>query len=200
VDKSKECLLIFAKNSQIGKVKTRLAVSVGDRRALEVYRQLLRLTKQATDPLDVSRQVWYSDHITDNDLWPAEGYAKHQQEGRDLGQRMKAAFGQAFSRGFKKVVIIGSDCPDITTSLLRQAFERLETHEAVIGPAADGGYYLLGMSQFFPELFELKEWSTASVYARTAEQLRNKEISYALLPKLYEIDTEGYLKESSLML
>ena len=198
MDESKECLLIFAKNPQIGKVKTRLAASVGDKRALEVYRQLLRLTKQAADPLDIPRQVWYTNHITDNDLWSADGYTKHQQEGRDLGRRMQAAFRQAFDKGFKKVVIIGSDCPEISTSLLRQAFVQLKTHEAVIGPAADGGYYLLGMSQFFPKLFELKEWSTASVYARTAEQLRNKEISYALLPKLNDIDTEADLKESSL--
>jgi len=196
----KEALLIFVKNLQKGKVKTRLAETIGEARALDIYRELLTITKSVVEPLEIARQVWYSDYIDEDDLWPGVAYEKRVQEGKNLGMRMQMAFRRAFGSGFEKVIIIGSDCAEISTSLLRQAFDRLNNHGAVIGPAADGGYYLLGTNRFYPDIFELDEWSTASVYDRTIKQFHKKRISYAVLAELNDIDTEADLKDSSLVL
>src|SRR5690625_1809003 len=106
-----ETLLIFIRNAEKGKVKTRLARTVGDDKALAVYKKLLNITKSATDPLEVNRQVWYDRHIVNGDIWSGGTYGKKLQQGEDLGARMKRAFRHAFASGFEKVVIIGSDCP-----------------------------------------------------------------------------------------
>src|SRR5699024_6521982 len=139
-------------NLQKGKVKTRLAETIGEARALDIYRELLTITKSVVEPLEIARQVWYSDYIDEDDLWPGVAYEKRVQEGKNLGMRMQMAFRRAFGSGFEKVIIIGSDCAEISTSLLRQAFDRLNNHGAVIGPAADGGYYLLGTNRFYPDI------------------------------------------------
>ena len=196
----KKVLLIFVKNPRQGKVKTRLAKTIGEARALEIYRELLAITKSAADPLEVARQVWYSDYIDEDDLWPGEAYEKRLQEGESLGMRMQEAFRQAFAAGFERAVIIGSDCPGLSAGLLRRAYDLLKETSVVIGPSQDGGYYLLGMSEYYPRLFEQKEWSTASVCAQTQRQLRKKNIPWRMLPELNDIDTEADLQQSCLSL
>ncbi|MCW9708752.1 TIGR04282 family arsenosugar biosynthesis glycosyltransferase [Fodinibius salsisoli] len=197
-DSTNECLLIFAKNPERGKVKTRLAKTIGDGQALAVYKKLLRITKSVTDTLDLSRQIWYSNYINEQDLWSKGGYEQRLQEGDDLGMRMQKAFARAFSDGFSKVAIIGTDCAAITSKILRQAFQQLEEHPVVIGPSSDGGYYLLGMTNFYPALFEQKEWSTSSVCRETIQQLKTMEISYHELPVLNDIDTAEDLRASGI--
>lgn len=197
-DSTSEVLLIFVKNPKKGKVKTRLAQAIGDKEALDIYRQLLRITKAAVDPLQLTKQVWYSAYIDEQDVWSKGSYQKKLQTGRDLGERMKGAFRQVFNKQSGKVVIIGSDCAAISSPIVQQAFDALDNHQAVVGPSEDGGYYLLGMAEFHPELFDLQEWSTDSVLKETIRQMQKKKISYHLLPELNDIDTVEDLRASAM--
>lgn len=197
-DFANEVLLIFVKNPVKGAVKTRLAKAIGEEKALSVYRKLLQLTKAATDPLDVSKQVWYSQSVDPDDLWAPDKYDKQLQQGDDLGLRMQTAFRKAFADGFERVVIIGSDCAEINAEIIREAFRRLDKCDVVVGPSADGGYYLLGMTEFYPDLFEQKKWSTPTVYKQTIQQLKGMEISHHALPVLNDIDTAEDLQASGI--
>src|SRR5699024_8186261 len=100
-------LMIFVKNPELGKVKTRLAKTAGRGEALAIYKKLLTYTRAITETLDVDKQVWYSRYIDDNDQWDPQRYSKRVQQEKDLGERMKHAFGEAFRSGYKNVVIIG---------------------------------------------------------------------------------------------
>lgn len=197
-DSSEEVLLIFIKNPQKGKVKTRLARSIGDQKALEIYQQLILKTRDATTPLQCDRQVWYSSFIENDDCWSAESYDKRLQQGNDLGERMKQAFQQAFADGYPKVAIIGSDCPGLTPEIIEQAFAGLDDHDVVIGPSRDGGYYLLGMSSFYGDLFAGINWSTPTVFEETVGRTDELELSYCKLPELNDIDTKQDLIESDI--
>jgi rSAM/selenodomain-associated transferase 1 len=102
---------------------------------------------------------------------------------------MSYAFTEAFAAGARRVVIIGTDCPGLTASLLRQAFDQLATHDLIVGPATDGGYYLLGMSQLHAEVFANKQWSTATVLADTLADAARLGLDVAQLPTLSDIDS-----------
>ena len=193
-----EVLLIFVKNPVKGRVKTRLAQTIGETKALSVYRQLIEITKRVTSHFPVDKQVWYSDAIVEADLWDDERFTKFKQKGEDLGIRMRAAFKQAFEQSYKKVVIIGSDCPDLNESHLEEAFMALDTHDVVIGPAEDGGYYLLGMTHFIPTLFEGITWSEATVFEQTIHKLRSRSKTWHVLSALNDIDDINDLKRSGL--
>lgn len=156
----KQALIIFARNPVRGKVKTRLAATMGDNKALSIYQSLLEHTVQITQQLPCDRYVFYADGISKNDVWPDHLYLKKNQEGNDLGQRMLHAFDTLFQLGYQKIIIIGTDCFELSSSILLDAFTALDEKEVVIGPSEDGGYYLLGMRQFFPFLFQEKAWST----------------------------------------
>lgn len=190
-------LLIFIKNPEAGEVKTRLAKTVGTPKAMQVYNKLLNVTLQNAGQVPVTRQIWYSSYVDYNDGWQQKNFGKFLQEGEDLGTRMKKAFATAFDEGFEKVVIIGSDCPDIKPDLLEKAFEMLEEKPVVIGPASDGGYYLLGLRYFIPSLFLNKEWSTEQVYPQTIETLQQLGVGFEVLPELNDIDTVDDLKKSA---
>ena len=154
-----DCLLIiFTRNPELGKVKTRLAKTIGDDSALEIYKFLLNHTCKITSDLKASKQVHYSVKIRNNDLWDGTIYDKKQQVGDDLGLRMMHAFQQGFQDGFKKIIIIGSDMYDLSQQDIEKAFISLETHDFVLGPAEDGGYYLLGMKQLNDTIFLEKNW------------------------------------------
>ncbi|MCK6695026.1 MAG: TIGR04282 family arsenosugar biosynthesis glycosyltransferase, partial [Thermoanaerobaculia bacterium] len=146
-------LLIFTKNPVLGKVKTRLAATVGDAEALRIYQLLLEKTRRAALDVEAGRWLFYSDFLEPDDDWPETYFQKKLQTGHDLGERMENAFRQAFASGAGKVVIIGCDCPDLNGVLLQEAFQRLNEADFVLGPATDGGYYLLGMRQLEPALF-----------------------------------------------
>jgi uncharacterized protein len=191
----KQALIIFARNPVRGKVKTRLAATMGDNKALSIYQSLLEHTVQITQQLPCDRYVFYADGISKNDVWPDHLYLKKNQEGNDLGQRMLHAFDTLFQLGYQKIIIIGTDCFELSSSILLDAFTALDEKEVVIGPSEDGGYYLLGMRQFFPFLFQEKAWSTDSVCSSTIQQLEIQKISYDLLPILNDIDTEDDWKQ-----
>tara|TARA_B100001146_G_scaffold225193_1_gene247569 strand:- start:52075 stop:52764 length:690 start_codon:yes stop_codon:yes gene_type:complete len=182
----KNALMIFTRNPELGKVKTRLAVTVGDQSALDIYTFLLKHTATVTEKLEVDKYVFYSEKIRTNDLWNEQIYRKKAQQGTDLGARMQQAFTDLFQAGYEKVIIIGSDMYDLDQNDLKQAFNALDASEVVIGPAKDGGYYLLGMKQMIPELFQHKNWGTDTVLQDTLEDL--KEVVVTQLEERNDID------------
>ncbi len=185
----RKAIIIFVRKPELGKVKTRLAASAGDEKALEVYKALLQHTYDITMPVGADKYVFYAGEIEKNDLWNAQGYIKRLQSNDDLGRKMKDAFIHLFDDGYDQVVITGSDCFELTTAIINQAFDKLEDNELVIGPANDGGYYLLGLKRMITSLFENKQWSTDTVLADTIKDVKALDISYALLPELSDIDT-----------
>ena len=195
-----KALIIFAKNPEEGKVKTRLAKDVGQINALLIYKHLLEHTRQVSTKIDTDRLLFYSSFIPDFDLWPANNFIKHLQSGDNLGLRMSNAFYQAFSDGYTRVIIIGSDCIELTSDLLSEAFDRLKEYDFVIGPANDGGYYLLGMNSLQPSIFENKAWSTSSVFSQTVDQINDLDKTVHILPRLSDIDTIGDLNQQLLSL
>ncbi|MGI0105253.1 TIGR04282 family arsenosugar biosynthesis glycosyltransferase [Salinimicrobium sp. WS361] len=186
-EKTTELLLIFTRNPEKGKVKKRLAQNIGDEAALKVYNYLLQHTVAITRPLPVEKWVYYSEALPENDIWEKDLFRKKLQQGQNLGQRMEQAFSEAFKAGFKKVVIIGSDLFDIEKEDLKMAFLTLEDHEYVVGPAQDGGYFLLGMKKPTPQLFRNKDWSTSRVLDQTLNDLEQEKLK--LLPVRNDIDT-----------
>lgn len=187
---TEELLIIFVKNPELGRVKTRLAATVGDHAALDIYMRLLERTKQITRPLPFDKTVFYDRILAKEDLWKAQGFAKDVQPEGDLGQRMSIAFQSSFEKGYKRICIIGSDCYELTTEILSDAFKALESKNTVIGGAKDGGYYLVGMNQWLPEIFLNKAWSTAEVYPSTIKDFIKLGMTFTELPKLNDIDRE----------
>lgn len=183
-------LLIFIKNPEPGKVKTRLAAGVGNEKALSIYKKLLHHTRGIVQALQVKKQLWYSRFVDEEDDWPEDAFQKQVQKGEDLGERMKFAFKKGFENRFKEIVIIGGDCAELKAADIEKGFKALEDNDAVIGPAKDGGYYLLGLKQFIPELFENKPWGTRKVLEQTIDDCEKYNIQFKLLEKLIDIDTE----------
>jgi uncharacterized protein len=193
-DNNARTLMIFVRNPVQGKVKTRLAKTIGEKKALAVYKDLLESTFNSTRDTDCHKVVFYSDFVDNNDIWDQNVFDKKVQFGRDLGERMKNAFTAMFGHGCKKVVIIGSDCPGISPAIIDNAFGMLDYTEAVIGPATDGGYYLLGLKQMHDDLFEKKSWSTSLLLNETIGELKARSIPFSLLPELPDVDEEKDLK------
>lgn len=189
-----DALLIFIKNPELGKAKTRIAKTLGDVAALQVYKDLLTEVKVLTEATDVRRQLWYSSYIDEQDDWDAAHFHKKLQHKGDLGERMRHAFETAFAEGAERVVIIGSDCPFITPVDLEVAFAALHASDTVIGPTFDGGYYLLGMRCFMPALFENIAWSTESVFEATIRAIEAAGCTHTTLRRLRDIDYEEDLK------
>lgn len=174
---SRNLLLIFTRNPELGKAKTRLAKTVGDETALEIYKFLLERTKNiAAQVKGADKAVYYSVRIRENDIWDASIFQKHQQFGEDLGIRMHNAFKNGFDVGYQKVLIIGSDLYDLTSEIIENAFDELDKNDVVIGPAEDGGYYLLGMNSLQKNVFKNKDWGTETVRAATLADLKNKKV------------------------
>lgn len=185
----KNAIILFVRHPEKGRVKTRLARDIGDDRALEIYKQLLDHTQAITKELDCDRFVFYADAIVANDIWEGNDYRKRVQAGDTLGERMKNAFSEVFNSGYQKVVIIGSDCPQLSSAAISDAFKTLDTTDVVIGPATDGGYYLLALNYMITAVFENKQWSTDTVLTDTVADLEKLAVTYSLAPVLRDIDT-----------
>lgn len=190
---STSTLIIFVKNPELGKVKTRLAKTIGKEKALRIYDMLLQKTREVVTPLAVDLQVYYNDYVDQDDLWENERFDKYLQVQDHLGAKMSTAFQQAFAQGYEKACIIGSDCWDLKTSHIEQAFDQLTTNDFTIGPSVDGGYYLLGMKALEPALFTDKQWSTSTVFKDTVETIKELGLTYALLPTISDVDVEADL-------
>lgn len=191
-------IIIFARNPKLGKVKTRLAKTIGDFATLETYKILMKHTANVVEKSNAEKIVFYSEYIDHNDVWAKIKCKKVKQSEGDLGEKMQTAFEYAFELGHKKIVIIGSDVYSLKTEHIDSAFTQLQTHDVVIGPAHDGGYYLLGLNFIIPELFEQKKWGTSSVLENTLADLN--ELNVTLLEPLNDIDTYEDLKKEPQLL
>ncbi len=188
-------IVIFVKNAVPGKVKTRLAKTIGDEKALNVYLNLLEITKKEVLKVEAKKEVWYAWDIGIDDIWEESLFVKKVQIEGDLGEKMKDAFNKSFIEGTEKMILIGSDCPTLTGEIIEEAFDKLNKNDVVFGPSEDGGYYLIGMSSFKPEVLEDIEWSTEKVMEQTEQKARENKISLAKLEPLNDIDNEEDWKE-----
>ena len=191
----KKAIIIFVRNPEMGKVKTRLAATVGAAAALHVYKKLLQHTLQQTKLADADKFVFYANNITANDIWQEAAYIKLQQQQGNLGAKMEAAFNVIFSKGYSRVLIIGSDCPHLNPQHVTEAFRQLQQNDVAIGPATDGGYYLLGMKRLYAPLFENIEWSPSNVYKSTLEKIGSLGLHSQSLEALTDVDEEKDVPE-----
>ena len=184
----KEVVLVFEKNAILGQVKTRLASGMGELPALEIYKHLVQLTYSALEEVPVPVWIFFSDFIPESTHPIVENSLV--QQGQDLGERMSNAFARTFESGRDKVVLIGTDCPTLQSQHLLQAFEALNHSDLVLGPATDGGYYLIGMKSSAAYLFEGIAWSTSQVLSQTLHVASQQGLIVTLLPELDDIDTQ----------
>lgn len=194
-DPQKNMLMIFVRNARIGRVKTRLAATVGNERALEIYIRLLDYTAEVCRSVHSDKAVFYADFIEEVDEFDIPVFQKYLQRGEDLGEKMKNAFVKSFAKGYEKVIVIGSDCFEINSKIIEMAFDSLNDHDIVAGPAKDGGYYLLGMKRLYSAFFENKIWSTSNVFLDTLLDIKQLNLTYYTLPVLNDIDEESDLPE-----
>lgn len=182
-------LIIFVRNAEAGKVKTRIAATAGASVALQVYEKLLQQTFACTSLLSCDRYVFYTDRIGTDDVWATGNYYKMLQAAGDLGRRMQLAFEAMFAKGYERVCIIGSDCAALSGPIIEEAFASLQQHDLVIGPAKDGGYYLLGMRNSVQPVFQNIAWSTSQVFFQTMQQANAHALHTHVLPILSDVDT-----------
>lgn len=192
---SKDLLIVFIKNIRIGNVKTRLAKSIGDEGALQVYSQLIEVTEKATQRTKAEKHIYFSDKII-NENWKKT--PKFIQKGENLGEKMQNSFKNGQKEGFDKIILIGSDLPDISPAIIQNGFDALKSNEVVFGPAEDGGYYLVGMNKAHFCVFKNKPWSTKTLLEETLSELQKKNIKYTLLKTLNDIDTIEDLRKSKI--
>jgi len=184
----KTALLVFVKNNEPGKVKTRLAKSVGNTAAAAVYSWLLNHTKQVATSFAGDLFVFYNNFI-EKETWRGTNIEAGVQINGNLGEKMSNAIQRVFSHSnYESVIIIGSDCSEISAWHLQKATDLLQDHDVVIGPAEDGGYYLLGMNKYQEFLFVNKDWSTKELLQQTLHDITNHNLTVELLPTLRDID------------
>jgi rSAM/selenodomain-associated transferase 1 len=192
------CLLFFIKNPEKGKVKTRLASAIGDEMAAKLYKRfLLEMLFTLNRGTFLFYLCYYPvDSLNDLKDWLGDHYLYMPQIGENLGERMKNGFLEAFSMNFKRVVLVGSDIPDLPLDFIEEAFTSLQEQDGVIGPSFDGGYYLIGFKNksFSPRVFDGIRWGTKSVFEETLKVLKREELTVHTLKPLRDIDTAGDLR------
>lgn len=187
----RQLLIVFVKNLTLGKVKTRLAKTIGDINAFNIYKELVSITEHVTSNVQFERHIYFSNEIIDT-KWISD--KKFIQTEGDIGERMLNAFTDGFNKGFEQIILIGSDLPTISEQIINSGFEALNHSDVVFGPAQDGGYYLVGMNKLPTTLFNNKPWSQPSLLQETLKDLNN----YSLLKELNDIDTIEDLRNSFL--
>jgi uncharacterized protein len=187
------CAIVFTRYPTAGKVKTRLIPALGEEGAAALHKKMAEHTisqvrgLQRLLPCDL--EVWFvGGYLALMQAWLGEDLVYQIQPDGDLGDRMRLAFQSIFDRGYKKAAIVGTDCPALTTEILAQSFDALEDNPIALGPAIDGGYYLIGLQYLIPELFTGIPWSTANVLQSTVKIATDLGILPTLLPYLADID------------
>ena len=189
----KNRLIIFTRYPEAGTTKTRLIPHLGPEKAADLQRQMTEHIVRMTRPLRVKGRLSIEIHFSGGSLeqmqnWLGSELTYHPQVEGDLGQRLQQTFESGFQAGLERIVIIGSDCPEIASHHLEQALQQLHSHDVVLGPAEDGGYYLVGISRICAELFEGIAWGTEHVFAQTAAIAHRLNRSLATLETLNDID------------
>jgi len=190
-DRHPSAVILFAKAPAVGRVKTRLAVRMAAKEATRLYEAFLRdslaIVRAAKCDL---RVLAYTPPEAEAEMkqMASKGFWFHEQAGRDLGERMVDAFKTAFEEGFRRVVILGADSPTLPVRYVNQALRALKRVDVVLGPALDGGYYLVGLAKPRPELFRGVAWSTPKVLSQTIRRIKRTGLSLHLLPPWYDVD------------
>jgi rSAM/selenodomain-associated transferase 1 len=194
-------LLIFMRTPQPGKVKTRLARSLGNEKAAEFYRLCTDATLKEIGQLsqEVDKYISFTEPSDKYEMkrLTGLGFKVAVQEGESLGQRLCNAFGRVLENGAQRVVIVASDVPDLSASIMTDAISSLDNSDVVIGPCYDGGYYLIGMKELHEELFNGISWGTERVYQQTLDAAKENGLTVNQLPILMDIDTEADLHQWS---
>jgi uncharacterized protein len=199
-----ECLIVFIRYPEIGKVKTRLIPELGATGATLLYQQMAERTIEQARALQQMQpcaiEVWFvGGTIVLMQDWLGEDLVFQAQPDGDLGDRMRLAFQTVFNKGYQAATLIGTDCPALSAELLKQSFQNLQDHALTLGPAMDGGYYLIGLQQLIPELFAGIDWSTAAVLAQTLQIAEQLHIDPVLLPYLRDIDVPEDLENLQIL-
>ncbi|XOF34878.1 MAG: TIGR04282 family arsenosugar biosynthesis glycosyltransferase [Candidatus Electrothrix sp. YB6] len=195
----RQTVLLFTRYPQAGKVKTRLIDRLGPQGAAELQSRMTeQVLQQIRPPLRseandaVQLQIYYNGG-SEQEMrdWLGPDLPFFRQQGNSLGERMAAAFVYAWNQGAEQVLLIGSDCPSIDAAIITTGLEKLHSHDLVLGPATDGGYYLIGLRAFSPQyehLFREIDWGTEQVLRQTLDRAAEADLSFALLPILHDID------------
>ncbi len=190
---STRCVIVFLKVPQKSRVKTRLSKFLGPEIAVDIYRNfvadILGMLNKSPYRIIVG---YYPPHAQSEAVeWLGPGYTLMPQKGNNLGKRMANAFDKIFSKGYQHALLIGTDFPDLPESIVNEAFKSLDNNDAVIGPAVDGGYYLIGFnsSTFLPQIFDDMPWGTEDVFEITVKTFQNNKSKIHVLPKWRDIDT-----------
>ena len=182
-------LIVFLKSPRLGFVKTRLGKSLGNDAALKIYCQLVeQLLERLSELANVELRVAPDDALEECRQWVRPGWDLIPQGEGGLGERLSRAVKDAFDAGFRRVLVIGGDCPDVGLAQIDAAVAALDHDAVVLGPARDGGYWLLGSSHYWPRLFEGIDWSTEKVLAQTLDRAQQENLSVSLLEELEDID------------
>lgn len=192
------CILLFAKYPKKGMVKLRLCKDLDEDMVLELYRCFVQDTLEMIKKINVPFFICFHPPEEERKFqnWLESTYRFLPQQGNDLGERMKNSFTEVFIQGFKRVILLGSDSPDLPEDYIKQALARLQTKDIVLGPTRDGGYYLIGFraTTFTPKVFDEIHWSTPHVFQETMMKIQQTQRSVGLLPIWSDIDTRSDLK------
>ena len=191
---SKNALIIMTKNPELGKCKTRLAKILGDEKALEIYIQLIDYTAKISKEVEADKFIYSTDILTDKERWKSANTFFSIQSQGDLGDKMNNAIQNVLGQGYEKVIVIGSDCAELNSDDINTAFNQLSSVDYTLGPALDGGYYLIGMKKVSPTLFLKMNWSTESVFKDTISRINDEKLTFNLLETKSDIDFEEDLK------
>jgi rSAM/selenodomain-associated transferase 1 len=192
----KTAIIIFIKNPDLGRVKKRLAKTLGDEQALDIYKGMLEHAQTITRALSTDKYLFYDRAKDLNDTWPNDIYHKEVQTGPYMATRIQNAFKKIFSKGYQHVVIVGSDCLELDERIIRLAFRQLEHFDTVLGPTKDGGFYLFGMNEFHAELFKVQSWGTPALKADVVKAIHHLHKTCFMLSELSEVVTADDLNDN----
>jgi len=197
---SQETLIIFTRYPESGKTKTRLIPALGTEGAANLQKKLTEYTLTEASKLEVNLRVYFSGgNETLMQRWLGENYQYYRQRAGDLGKKLIAALEESFTADVAKIVIIGIDCPDLDAAIIKQAVAKLKHQDLVLGPAEDGGYYLIGLRSCLPELFQGIDWGTDMVLKQTVSIAKKTGLNIYYLPMFNDLDTPEDIEKSGLL-
>ncbi len=194
----RDAVVFLTKWPESGRVKTRLAQRMGQAKAAQLYSQFVLDLADTLIALPCDTLCFYDPSVDAErfEQWLGPQHTYIAQQGHDLGQRMAAAFSWAFNQQYNRIIVIGTDSPDLPQAFLQQALDALNSYDMTIGPSQDGGYYLIGFSKsgFRSNVFDDIAWSTCQVYQQTCDQITQTDCRVHTLPGWYDVDTQADLR------